>query len=30
MINVGSPNCTGAIKQTVNGVPNLLKEESVM
>ncbi|OAX32932.1 hypothetical protein K503DRAFT_776161 [Rhizopogon vinicolor AM-OR11-026] len=22
MINVGSPNCTGAIKQTVNGVPN--------
>ncbi|OAX36382.1 hypothetical protein K503DRAFT_772588 [Rhizopogon vinicolor AM-OR11-026] len=21
MINVGSPNCTGAIKQTVNGVP---------
>ncbi|OAX34066.1 hypothetical protein K503DRAFT_774951 [Rhizopogon vinicolor AM-OR11-026] len=22
MINVGSPNCTGAIKQTVNDVPN--------
>ncbi|OAX34061.1 hypothetical protein K503DRAFT_774937 [Rhizopogon vinicolor AM-OR11-026] len=21
MINVGSPNCTGALKQTVNGVP---------